>query len=433
MFVLMARSRRLRAARKSGLFVLTWAFATAASGPHDVRQEQSGGGDDHASSDTGKRHDNPGERVPQSGPEKPLAAPSQSSSPPGPLGVTPKGASGVPKSPAESPAESPEGSPPRFVEDGAETDEEIVEQFRQELRPYGVWVEDPRYGRVWVPDPASVGHGFSPYVSHGRWGIDEAGQWIWLSDLPYGHVVFHYGRWVQVRGHGWAWIPGTRYAPAWVVWRVPHHARTTTYVGWAPAPPSFVWYGGVAYHYVHPVSFGWVFCPSPYVFDRGLYRHLVRDHRRAMAARDHTREHAPSRPRIGAPRSPTTRQAYVPPRRVPAERWTSPRVLARGARGTTAPRSMAPRAVPRRPAPRATVPRADRRVPTFGHRSRAPAVRPLPRSVPRAGSSPPRAPTVRRTPVRPSPVIRPSPRALPRGGHSRPAPVRVMPRSGRGR
>ena len=458
MFVVMARSRRLRAARKSGLFVLTWAFASAANVPHDVRREPSGGGDNHASS-TGTRRDIPSERVPSSGSEKPLAASSQSSSPPGPPnsddwtasgvsvadGAAGAGTAGAPADgvPAGGDAASPAGLPPVYVEDrGTETDAETIARFREELAPYGAWTEDPRYGAVWIPDRAIVGAEFSPYVSHGRWGIDETGQWVWLSDLPYGKVVFHYGRWVRVPAYGWAWIPGTRYAPAWVVWRVPNGARSTTFVGWAPAPPAFVWFGGVAYHYRHPVTYGWVFCPSPYVFDRWMYRHLVRDHHRAMAARRHTREHAPSRPRVGPPRSPTPRQAYVPRGSMPAERWKALRALA----GTTAPGAERrtptptlrplPRATPHTGADRARTPTyrtPPQRIPT-ARAPTAPAIRPspgtrpppAPRTAPvqRPAPAPAVRPPTRSVPVvRPAPAVRPAPSALPRGGASRSAPA----------
>src|SRR5579862_129675 len=29
--------------------------------------------------------------------------------------------------------------------------------------PYGTWVDDPRYGRVWVPNSSVVGSDFAPY------------------------------------------------------------------------------------------------------------------------------------------------------------------------------------------------------------------------------------------------------------------------------
>src|SRR5690606_11237572 len=125
--------------------------------------------------------------------------------------------------------------------DEPDADPRALSVFREELEPHGRWVDDPRYGTLWVPHAHVVGPHFSPYVSHGRWAVDETGQWVWLSDFSFGRVVFHYGRWIQVSPWGWAWVPGTRYAPAWVVWRVPRGTTTTAYVGWAPAPPLFLW------------------------------------------------------------------------------------------------------------------------------------------------------------------------------------------------
>ena len=58
-------------------------------------------------------------------------------------------------------------------------------------------------------------------------------------ELLLGWAPFHYGRWY--RSHrGWAWVPGTRWAPAWVHWR-----ECSTHYGWAPLPPS------AHYHVAH--------------------------------------------------------------------------------------------------------------------------------------------------------------------------------------
>jgi len=104
------------------------------------------------------------------------------------------------------------------------------------LDPYGNWVEDEKYGTVWVPNRDAVGEDFAPYVSAGHWALTEDGDWSWQSDYPFGGVVFHYGRWVWVPGTGWAWVAGRRYANAWVSWRVP--TDNYAYVGWAPMPPG---------------------------------------------------------------------------------------------------------------------------------------------------------------------------------------------------
>src|SRR5690606_14039034 len=127
---------------------------------------------------------------------------------------------------------------PEPVLDPVDADPRALTEFRPILDKYGYWVEDTRYGLVWVPAASYVGDDFAPYLTRGRWALDTAGDWVWLSDYPFGRVVFHYGRWVWVVGLGWAWVPGYRYAPAWVSWRVPTHDGR--YVGWAPMPPSYI-------------------------------------------------------------------------------------------------------------------------------------------------------------------------------------------------
>jgi hypothetical protein len=100
--------------------------------------------------------------------------------------------------------------------------------FYDELEPYGRWV-DCRYGDCWVP--ARVSRGWQPY-SNGEWVYTEYG-WTWVSYDPWGDNPYHYGTWVYTSRYGWAWIPGTVWAPAWVTW-----TYSNNYVGWAPLPPS---------------------------------------------------------------------------------------------------------------------------------------------------------------------------------------------------
>ena len=69
----------------------------------------------------------------------------------------------------------------------------------------------------------------------GHWVYSDAG-WTWVSDEPWGWATYHYGRWVNLDGTGWCWVPGYTWAPAWVSWRY-----GDGYCGWAPLPPdSFV-------------------------------------------------------------------------------------------------------------------------------------------------------------------------------------------------
>jgi hypothetical protein len=235
---------------------------------------------------------------------------------------------------------------------------EALTKFRPYLDPYGTWVDDPSYGRVWVPNPGVVGQNFQPYVSNGRWALDASGQWIWVSDYSFGWVVFHYGRWVWISSGRWGWIPGNRYAPAWVVWRVP--TGQYDYVGWAPAPPTFVWYFGVSYWWGYPPIYPWVFCPSPYLFYYGVGYYVVTDPYWVGYAAHNTRPYVPASPtpRTGAPssaevqpRSPTLAAARVPAGSVPVARLPAGPAGARfiPSTSTYAPNAAARTNVPMRP------------------------------------------------------------------------------------
>jgi len=113
-------------------------------------------------------------------------------------------------------------------------DAQAYTQFQDELAPYGDWIDDGTYGRVWVPTTAIVGDDFTPYYSGGHWLLTEYG-WTWISDWSWGWAPFHYGRWIIVSGYGWCWVPGTMWGPAWVAWR-----SGGGYVGWAALPPRGV-------------------------------------------------------------------------------------------------------------------------------------------------------------------------------------------------
>lgn len=249
---------------------------------------------------------------------------------------------GEPKTPSQAPAAAPEsvsGQPsaspaepgsPAVLPDSTDedTDPRALSYFNEALEPNGYWIEDANYGRVWVPYSRIVGPDFAPYVTSGHWELDEFDNWVWVSDYPFGWVVFHYGRWVWVAGTGWAWVPGFRYAPAWVVWRVPastYAYSSWAYVGWAPLPPYYGWYGGVAVTLGFYPWYPFVFCPSVYVFSHHVHHHVVRHpHRVARIAR-HTRTyHRPQISREGSaqaiPRGPSMGAAYVPRDAVPKQR-----------------------------------------------------------------------------------------------------------------
>jgi hypothetical protein len=136
-------------------------------------------------------------------------------------------------------------APPEFDD----ADPSAVRLFFDVLAPYGSWNEDPRLGLVWSPAREGVGAAFVPYATHGRWthrAFESAesapvDEYVWVSDLPWGWVTFHYGRWTFAGDRGWAWVPGRRYAGAWVDWRAPERGDASAVVGWGPTPPSLLW------------------------------------------------------------------------------------------------------------------------------------------------------------------------------------------------
>jgi len=102
-------------------------------------------------------------------------------------------------------------------------------------------VDVGRYGRCW--HPASVVSGWRPYTI-GSWEWTDSG-WYWMSDEPWSWACYHYGYWVMDPQYGWVWIPGTDWAPAWVVWR-----ESPDYIGWAPCGPGGVVVGDSPFVFV---------------------------------------------------------------------------------------------------------------------------------------------------------------------------------------
>jgi hypothetical protein len=190
----------------------------------------------------------------------------------------------------------------------ADTDPSALWVFRDALAPYGDWEDDATYGVVWYPRASVVGEDFVPYVSAGRWTYTN--EYVWVSDYPWGWAPFHYGRWVYVPARGWAWIPGRRYAGAWVVWRTASDPAFG-YVGWGPMPPAWYWHGGVAVSvgfgsggwYAGPAYPPFFYCPTAYLFAPRVYTHVVYGPRSVTIA-ERTRPYAPPEaPRVAA--SPT--------------------------------------------------------------------------------------------------------------------------------
>jgi hypothetical protein len=203
-------------------------------------------------------------------------------------------------------------------EDDREAHARAVSEFTPHLAPYGYWIQDPVYGRVWVPTRGVVGPDFSPYVTGGHWELTADDEWMWVSDYPFGWITFHYGRWVWVSGASWAWVPGYRYAPAWVDFRI----GASGYIGWGPLPARYVWNDGV---YVsigvrRPLPF--IFCPTRYVFSHSVHRHVIRDRYRVRSVAADTWRYRPHRTGSVSRyvRGPSAAEARIPARALPERR-----------------------------------------------------------------------------------------------------------------
>jgi len=127
---------------------------------------------------------------------------------------------------------------------------------------YGEWVWDNLYGYVWRPH-------FNDYYPYGSWYPYYHGQWrevdsqlFWVAEEPWGWVPYHLGLWIWNKKHGWLWIPGSAFAPAWVAWS--YHMG---YCGWRPwSWWDWYLYGGLynfypSYYYTEPLLYDMLYDP----------------------------------------------------------------------------------------------------------------------------------------------------------------------------
>ncbi len=152
----------------------------------------------------------------------------------------------VPPAPLPAPA-------PRFEHPGSDPAADYS-MFYDSLRPHGRWLEVSGYGYAFRPSQADR-PSWRPYID-GRWVWTDRG-WTWSTQEPFGWACYHYGRWTRVSRHGWIWIPGREWAPAWVSWR---HGRDV--VGWAPLPPGVSAQGGIG----HDCDARYRLSPTSYTF-----------------------------------------------------------------------------------------------------------------------------------------------------------------------
>ncbi len=179
----------------------------------------------------------------------------------------------------------------------ADTDPSALTDFRPALDPHGTWTDDPAYGTVWTPNPDEVGADFQPYDTAGQWDYDGT-DYSWQSSFSWGWVCFHYGRWAYNQSTGWMWIPGRTYAPAWVSWRLGDDAYP--YVGWAPIPPAWLWFGGGATAFGVVLQEPWTFTGRSNVLSSSIASSSVHGSS-AAALVPRTKPYVPATPGVGSP------------------------------------------------------------------------------------------------------------------------------------
>lgn len=81
---------------------------------------------------------------------------------------------------------------------------ENVDVFEDQLSPYGVWVDDPDVGHVFIPEESN----YVPYTN-GHWVYTSVG-FVWQGSQPFSWATSHYGRWAYSRNFNrWSWLPDT--------------------------------------------------------------------------------------------------------------------------------------------------------------------------------------------------------------------------------
>ncbi len=140
-----------------------------------------------------------------------------------------------------------------------------LDDFYDQLSPYGEWINDDEYGYVWRPD---VDDDFRPYYSNGHWAQTNYGN-TWISDYDWGWAPFHYGRWHFNRRNGWVWLPDTEWGPAWVSWR-----SGGGYYGWAPLGPRISINLSFGPRYYVPNDY-WCFVPQRHILSPRFRNYYV--------------------------------------------------------------------------------------------------------------------------------------------------------------
>ncbi len=77
------------------------------------------------------------------------------------------------------------------------------------LNGQGQWLVAPGGTPAWQPNPAVVGYDFVPYQTGGEWE-DQDGVEVFVSQWPWGDLVFNQGSWTFDPEAGWLWLPDPR-------------------------------------------------------------------------------------------------------------------------------------------------------------------------------------------------------------------------------
>jgi hypothetical protein len=152
-------------------------------------------------------------------------------------------------------------APPPTAPPAAFRPQITFQRFYDELAPYGTWIDYPGEGYVWRPN---VDPDFRPYATDGHWVYSSEG-WTWASEYPWGWAAFHYGRWFHEDGYGWLWLPGDKWAPAWVTW-----GHSGDYYGWAPLAPHIE--NGSGWN---PPANTWNFVPGQHITKPDVIKYVV--------------------------------------------------------------------------------------------------------------------------------------------------------------
>jgi hypothetical protein len=98
---------------------------------------------------------------------------------------------------------------------------------------------------------------------------------MWASDEPFGWATYHYGRWGFSDQVGWFWVPGSRWAPAWVSW-----LSSDNYLAWAPLPPAYDEDLSINIQVESVPDYYWQVVPVEAFVSADLPRYIVRDEQR---------------------------------------------------------------------------------------------------------------------------------------------------------